>query len=84
MVRAVLASLAAGCGARITGLHVHAGSGILDAGHWSEMAAVLARVTPRRTSPPNSGPRPAGERSVSERILRGLVSASASASAPPS
>ena len=39
-----LAALADERGARIVGLHVHAGSGILDTGHWSEMAAVLARV----------------------------------------
>ena len=39
-----LAALAGACGARVTGLHVHAGSGILDSGHWGEMAAVLARA----------------------------------------
>ncbi|MGB5622321.1 MAG: bifunctional aspartate kinase/diaminopimelate decarboxylase, partial [Gammaproteobacteria bacterium] len=39
-----LATLAHQCGARIIGLHVHAGSGILDSDHWSEMAGLLARV----------------------------------------
>lgn len=41
-----LARLAEAAGARVTGLHVHAGSGILEPAHWSEMAAVLARVAP--------------------------------------
>jgi diaminopimelate decarboxylase/aspartate kinase len=31
-------------GARVVGLHVHAGSGILDPGHWSEMATLLAET----------------------------------------
>jgi diaminopimelate decarboxylase/aspartate kinase len=41
---AELADLAAACGARIVGLHSHAGSGILDADHWRETAARLAEI----------------------------------------
>ncbi len=41
---AQLAKLAAGCGARIVGLHSHAGSGILDPDHWRETGAQLAEV----------------------------------------
>jgi diaminopimelate decarboxylase/aspartate kinase len=36
--------LAAACGARIVGLHSHAGSGILDPDHWGETAARLAEL----------------------------------------
>jgi diaminopimelate decarboxylase/aspartate kinase len=41
---AELKDLADACGARIVGLHSHAGSGILDADHWSETAARLAEI----------------------------------------
>jgi diaminopimelate decarboxylase/aspartate kinase len=41
---AELADLAAGCGARIVGLHSHAGSGILDPDHWRETALLLAEI----------------------------------------
>ncbi|HEV7164025.1 MAG TPA: diaminopimelate decarboxylase [Gammaproteobacteria bacterium] len=37
--------LAAGLGARITGLHAHVGSGILDPDVWSETAAELAELS---------------------------------------
>ena len=36
--------LAAKAGARITGLHAHAGSGILDAGHWHELGLMMAAL----------------------------------------
>ena len=39
-----LARLAKGCGARITGLHSHAGSGIFDPAHWRETAEHLAAI----------------------------------------
>ena len=39
-----LATLARSCGARIVGLHSHAGSGIFDPDHWRETAARLAEV----------------------------------------
>ena len=39
-----LATLAKSCGARIVGLHGHAGSGIFDPDHWRETAARLAEV----------------------------------------
>jgi diaminopimelate decarboxylase/aspartate kinase len=39
-----LATLAAPCGARIVGLHSHAGSGIFDPGHWRETADQLAEI----------------------------------------
>ncbi len=35
-------ALAQAAGARITGLHAHAGSGILDAGHWRELGLMMA------------------------------------------
>jgi len=41
---AEFADLAAACGARIVGLHSHAGSGILDSDHWRETAARLAEI----------------------------------------
>ena len=41
---AEMQDLAASCGARIVGLHSHAGSGILDADHWRETAVRLAEV----------------------------------------
>jgi diaminopimelate decarboxylase/aspartate kinase len=41
---AEFADLAAACGARIVGLHSHAGSGILDPDHWGETAARLAEL----------------------------------------
>lgn len=42
-----VASLAKQAGARITGLHAHVGSGILDAGNWSEVAVALANAAAR-------------------------------------
>ncbi len=33
-------------GVRVTGLHVHGGSGIRDSGHWGRVAVELARLTP--------------------------------------
>ena len=44
---AELAQLAAGCGARIVGLHSHAGSGILVPDHWRETGTRLAEVAER-------------------------------------
>ena len=44
---AELTELAAGCGARIVGLHSHAGSGILDPDHWRETGVQLAEVAER-------------------------------------
>jgi diaminopimelate decarboxylase/aspartate kinase len=41
------AGLAAACGARVVGLHSHAGSGILDPDHWRETALLLAEVAAR-------------------------------------
>lgn len=38
-------ALASGLDARITGLHAHVGSGILDADVWSETAALLAEIS---------------------------------------
>ncbi len=32
------------CGAKIVGLHAHAGSGILDPGHWQELARNLGKL----------------------------------------
>lgn len=42
-----LPPLLAAAGARVVGLHAHAGSGIRDAASWSETAAFLAAVAPR-------------------------------------
>jgi diaminopimelate decarboxylase/aspartate kinase len=42
-----LPPLLAQCGARVVGLHAHAGSGIRAAAAWSETAAFLAGVAPR-------------------------------------
>lgn len=39
-----LLKLARDCGARVTELHAHLGSGILDAGHWGEVYAQLAAL----------------------------------------
>ncbi len=44
---AEFADLAAACRARVVGLHSHAGSGILDPGHWRETAERLAEVAER-------------------------------------
>ncbi len=35
---------AANAGAKVIGLHAHAGSGVVDAAHWREMGAILARA----------------------------------------
>lgn len=35
------------CGCRITGIHAHSGSGILDAGNWPELAGVLSKAAAR-------------------------------------
>ncbi len=40
-------ALAARHGARVTGLHAHLGSGVLDAAHWSEVLAQLASLADR-------------------------------------
>jgi bifunctional diaminopimelate decarboxylase / aspartate kinase len=37
-------TLAAAAGARIVGLHAHAGSGILDPGHWRDIATLFASL----------------------------------------
>jgi diaminopimelate decarboxylase/aspartate kinase len=42
-----LATLATRCGARIVGLHSHAGSGIFDPAHWRETADQLAELAER-------------------------------------
>jgi diaminopimelate decarboxylase/aspartate kinase len=42
-----VARLAKACGARIVGLHSHAGSGIFDATHWRETAEQLAEIAER-------------------------------------
>ena len=42
-----LARLADGVGARVVGLHAHAGSGILTPDHWAQLAATLADVGTR-------------------------------------
>ncbi len=39
-----LRRLAKAAGARITGLHAHAGSGILDPGHWRDVGVFLAAI----------------------------------------
>ncbi len=40
-----LSELCESHGVRVTGLHVHGGSGIRDAGHWGRVAIELARLT---------------------------------------
>ena len=35
---------AARAGARVVGLHAHAGSGVIEPGHWREIGAILARA----------------------------------------
>ena len=42
-----LARAATACGARIVGLHSHAGSGIADPAHWGETAVQLAEIAGR-------------------------------------
>lgn len=39
--------LASACDVRVTGLHAHLGSGVLDATHWGEVAAQLAALAER-------------------------------------
>jgi bifunctional diaminopimelate decarboxylase / aspartate kinase len=41
------AELASKAGAKVTGLHAHAGSGILDATHWADVAMFLAEQAQR-------------------------------------
>ncbi len=40
------AELVAAAGARVAGLHAHAGSGVDDPTHWGELARVLAEIAP--------------------------------------
>ena len=52
--------------------------------HGARLSVRLARAIPASAAPSISGPRPAGEIRVSEAICRGRMSASASATPPPS